>query len=105
MAQNTPDTVRTALASAGTADAFASFPFGCDFTDDELVLAKALKGLKAATSTWQGKLATVWKALREAPADADQIALLERMSLADPEGLREKLDQRLLVHALRGSRT
>lgn len=103
--QNTPDTVRTALASAGTADAFASFPFGCDFTDDELVLAKALKGLKAATSTWQGKLATVWKALREAPADDDQTALLERMSLADPEGLREKLDQRLLVHALRGSRT
>lgn len=102
--QNTPDTVSNALASAGRDDAFAAFPFGCDFTDDELVLAKALQGLKSATATWQGKLATVWKALREAPADESLAPLLERMALADPKGLQEKLNQRLLVQALRAKR-
>ncbi|MGM0571745.1 MAG: acetyl-CoA hydrolase/transferase C-terminal domain-containing protein, partial [Pseudomonadota bacterium] len=39
--ENTPDQVREALSSVGSGDAFPAFPFGCDFTDEELTLARA----------------------------------------------------------------
>lgn len=104
--QNTPEAVQRATES-GADDLFPAFPFGCDFTDDELVLGKALKALKAATSTQRGKLNTLWHALKAKDEDGRYQALLKRMNLENPDGLREKLDQRLLIHALTktGSKT
>ena len=56
---NTPAAVRNANA-AGEGDWFPAFPFGRDFTDEELTLGKALgMGLKAATGSRRGKLATL----------------------------------------------
>ncbi|MDX1800308.1 MAG: acetyl-CoA hydrolase/transferase C-terminal domain-containing protein [Marinobacter sp.] len=97
---NTPEAVNRVVAGAG-ADLFPRFPFGCDFTDTELALGKALTGLKAATATRRGKLKTIWSALR-APAAEDSLQpLLARMGLEQPTRLRDRLDQRLLVHGLR----
>jgi len=98
---NTPEAVREALDAVGGAEVFPAFPFGCDFTDEELTLGKALKTLKASTSTRRGKLATLWKALRENDSDGRYAALLERMGLSSPRGLKAKLDQRLVIHGLR----
>ncbi|BES72522.1 hypothetical protein RE428_35400 [Marinobacter nanhaiticus D15-8W] len=98
---NTPESVTAALDSAGESTAFPKFPFGCEFTGEELTLLKALNALKAATQSRKGKLVTVWKALREDPADDAVAPYLKRMGLEAPDKWRDKLDQRLLVHALR----
>lgn len=97
---NTPDAVRRAIAATGDGDLFPAFPFGRDFTDEELTLGKALKTLKAATSTRRGKLATLWQAMRATDEDGQYEALLERMGLDKPSGLREALDRRLVIHGL-----
>jgi len=98
---NTPESVRAALAVAGNSDRFSAFPFGRDFTDEELTLGKALKGLKAATATRRGKLSTLWQAARASDEDGRYQHLLDRMGLCNPRGFREKLDQRLVIHGLR----
>ncbi|MGM0769273.1 MAG: acetyl-CoA hydrolase/transferase C-terminal domain-containing protein [Pseudomonadota bacterium] len=98
---NTPEAVREALDAAGADTLFPPFPFGCDFTAEELTLGKALKSLKAATATRRGKLATLWHALREKDEEGRYASLLERMGLASPRGLKAKLDQRLVIHGLR----
>ncbi|MEX0605403.1 MAG: acetyl-CoA hydrolase/transferase C-terminal domain-containing protein [Marinobacter sp.] len=100
--QNTPELVQSALQAAGE-NAFPAFPFGCDFTEEELTLGKALRGLKAATATRRGKVATLWRALRTSTGDEVVQPLLERMSLTAPSGFKARLDRRLLVHGLRQS--
>lgn len=99
--QNTPIAVRDAMESAGESKAFPQFPFGCEFTEEELSLLKALNALKSASQTRRGKLKIVWRALREDPADEAVSPYLKRMGLEAPEKWRDRLDQRLLVHALR----
>lgn len=96
---NTPGAVRRAIGVAGEGS-FPAFPFGRDFTDEELRLGKALKGLKAATGTRRGKLKTLWQALRARDHENRYRALLERMGLLNPSGLRERLDQRLVILGL-----
>jgi acyl-CoA hydrolase len=98
--QNTPKSVQDGLQAAG-GDAFPAFPFGCDFTGQELILGKALRGLKAATATRRGKVAILWRALRAGPGDDAMQPLLERMSLAAPSGFKARMDRRLLVLGLR----
>lgn len=98
--QNTPAFVQDALQAAGE-NAFPAFPFGCDFTEEELILGKALRGLKAATATRRGKMATLWRALRTGPGDEAMAPLLERMALTSPSGFKARMDRRLLVHGLR----
>ncbi|TNE79173.1 MAG: acetyl-CoA hydrolase [Gammaproteobacteria bacterium] len=98
---NTPGAVRSAVAVTGNGDLFPAFPFGREFTDEELRLGKALKALKAATATRRGKLAVLWKAMRTREDAAQYEPLLERMGLSNPSGLKEKLDQGLVVHGLK----
>ncbi|WP_323752416.1 acetyl-CoA hydrolase/transferase C-terminal domain-containing protein [Marinobacter sp.] len=96
---NTPGQVRETLAAAGEGDWFPAFPFGRDFTDEELTLGKALKSLKAATATPRGKLSTLWQAMR-ADDDGRYHSMIERMGLARPSNFREKLDRKLVIHGL-----
>lgn len=98
--ENTPESVQCVVMGAGK-HLFPRFPFGCDFTETELTLGKALTGLKAATTTRRGKLKTLWSALRAPAADDTLQPLLARMGLEQPTRLRDRLDQRLLVHSLR----
>ncbi|WP_298449866.1 acetyl-CoA hydrolase/transferase C-terminal domain-containing protein [uncultured Marinobacter sp.] len=97
---NTPNAVTSAFTSTGDKDWFPAFPFGRDFTDQELVLGKALKRLKAETATRRGKLSTLLQALRTKDEKGRFAELLQRMDLSQPSGLREKLDQRLVIHGL-----
>jgi len=97
---NTPERARKVVETAGGGRLFPAFPFGCDFTDDELVLGKALKTLKTATATRRGKITALWQAIKVSDQDGRYRHLLERMKLDSPRGLREKLDQRLLIHGL-----
>jgi acyl-CoA hydrolase len=96
---NTPAAVKQAVENAG-GDLFPAFPFGCDFTEEELVLGKALKTLKVATATRRGKVATLWRAMRARDTNGQYQSLLQRMKLSSPRGFRETLDQKLLIHGL-----
>lgn len=78
---------------------FASFPLGSDFTRVERELLPALSWLKSRVKVAHGlELAT---ALLRAPAPVAYPEHLQRMALAQPRGLAEKLYRRLLLAALR----
>ncbi|PXX90221.1 acetyl-CoA hydrolase [Marinobacter vulgaris] len=97
---NTPEAIAAAIEAAGDREVFPPFPFGRDFTDEELKLGKALQTLKAATATRRGKLATIWRAMKAKDDEDRYRSLLERMSLEKPSGLKARLEQRLVIHAL-----
>lgn len=97
---NTPKAIAKAFAGAGDKDWFPPFPFGRDFTDQELLLGKALNKLKAETATRRGKLSTLLQAFKAKDEQGRYTESLQRMGLEQPSGLREKLDQRLVIHGL-----
>lgn len=98
--ENTPDYVSRTLSSVGEGDAFPPFPFGCDFTAEELTLAKALQSLKSATASRRGKLRTFVSALRADTRHSGLKPYMERMGLASGAGPSAWLNRRLLAVAL-----
>ncbi len=102
---NTPESINRALQVSGTESLFEPFPFGCDFTEDELKLGKALKTLKADTATTAGKLATLGQALISSDSDAEENErLLARMALDKPKSWTERVNRKLVLHGLRKAR-
>lgn len=97
---NTPENIQAVVGEQQEKGLFQAFPFGTDFTDEELRLGKALKTLKARTSTRSGLLKTLWGAYRHSGHVKDYEPLLDRMGLRQPRGPKEKLNQRLLIYAL-----
>ena len=78
-------------------DCFPEYPFGSDFTDVELNLVRALGQLRSASII--EKISTL---LRGFGANTQNLAPeLERMDLAKPKGLKEKLIRILIAGALR----
>ena len=98
---NLPERIGEALASAQAEGHFPPFPFGCDFTREELVIGKALKTLKARMSAPLKKVSSLGRAttIRSVPAEA--VALLKRLDLADPSNAKERMMRKLVVYALR----
>ncbi len=93
--RNLPERLEEKLAPCRKLGLFPAFPLGCDLTEDELKLAKALKGVKARAEA--GKLRAMldaWR-LKEIPSAAKPY--LERMRLTQPEKLQDKVVQKLLV--------
>jgi len=79
---------------------FAPFPFGTDFTAEELVLGKALKGLKAKMSAGLSKVSGLSRAMTIGVPD-EALPYLERMALAAPTNARERMMRKLIVYALK----
>jgi len=98
---NLPARIGEALASAQGAGHFPPFPFGCDFTQEELVIGKALKTLKARMSERLKKVSSLGRAttIRTVPAEA--VPLLERLDLAEPDNAKQRMMQKLVIYALR----
>jgi len=95
---NNPEFLRR-VAESGGAGAFATFPLGTDFDDGEQRLMKALTWLKEKVS--QKDFLSLGRRALLQEYDAEQYSQeLARMDLADPDGLRERLYQRLLLTAL-----
>lgn len=91
---NTPRSIQRRLAPYKSEGLFQRFPFGTDFTEEELVLGRALKALKRKAGS-KRKLAQ----LLVQPRAGDDAALrpyLRRMQLDAPRGLEERLYARLL---------
>jgi acyl-CoA hydrolase len=98
--KNTKENLKVALKSASVSEHFPPFPFGSDFSPEELALLPALKRLQAATesATDLAKmlLRTVWV---QSPA-ANTEFLLARLGLDRTQGLREWITRRMLLAAL-----
>jgi acyl-CoA hydrolase len=80
---------------------FDPLPFGSDFTDEERVITKALKRLQSDTATSFSKIKTVLSALLAPPPTVNMEPLLQRMQLSQPTNNSERLQRRLVAHALR----
>jgi acyl-CoA hydrolase len=101
---NTPERLAAALAPFKERGLFADFPFGSDFTDEELRLIPALQDLKARSTKGLGRISLLLDLLLQGRVGDDLVPYLERMALDRPAGWRERLYRRLLVAALRRTR-
>jgi hypothetical protein len=60
---NTPEQLANKFAPWRERGLFAELPFGTDFTAEEIVLAKALRSLQAATQSWSGRVRALLDAI------------------------------------------
>lgn len=97
---NTPERLHKDLLPFMKQGFFPPFPFGTDFTDEELTIGKALKTLKARMGQGMKKISSLSKAatMRRIPDEA--MPYLKRLDLDQPKGAKEKMMQKLVVHAL-----
>ncbi|MDB6142342.1 MAG: hypothetical protein JWP80_1386 [Pseudomonas sp.] len=83
------------------AQLFPEYPLGCDFTTEEKDLLRALNWLKSKFKL--SEIVELGKATFDAPEPSAYPAHLERMLLADPQGLKEELYQRLVLAGLQAT--
>lgn len=82
---------------------FAEYPLGCDFTAEEQDLLRALRWLKSKLKL--SEILDLGKAaLFDQPEAGTFDGHLERMQLAQPEGLKEQLYQKLVLAGLQATR-
>jgi len=98
---NTPRALEERFILARARGLFSEFPFGTDFTAEEIVLAKALASLKEHTRRVGTRLKTIATAMTSPGTPAHLRPFLTRMALHAPQNRQEWLWQRLLVQELR----
>ncbi len=106
--ENTPARLRgifSRVQAAGAAtipaiNHFPEYPFGSDFTDEELMLLAALKRLKRDYASLRGRLRLAVASMRTSPSRQGIQDCLRRMGLASASGFRQKLQRRLLAATL-----
>jgi hypothetical protein len=98
---NTPRRLEQSLQPFRERGMFSALPFGSDFTDEELVIAKALRRLQSAMSSSGRRVATLARALCTSPTCPELSAYLQRLELDQGSGLRQMLERRLVAWALR----
>ncbi|MEI7038051.1 acetyl-CoA hydrolase/transferase C-terminal domain-containing protein [Fulvimonas yonginensis] len=96
-----PECLREALAPMRRAGLVPGYPFGSDFTEVEQQLVPALGWLRERAASWRGRLALAGALVRPGRPVAGEAAALDRMHLATPRRLGERLQRRLLLAALR----
>ncbi len=83
---------------------FDAFPFGTDLSEDEIVIGKALKGLKSELHSKWKLVKTLFSGLFMTPV-GKQGLLLKRMDLHQPKGIKEWIYQKLLLAKLNADST
>jgi hypothetical protein len=97
---NHPQYLDQRFAPWRTRGLFEDLPFGSDLTPEEVVLAKALRGLQAATHSWPGKVGAMMRALLAGGATPQLRPYLARMGLAEPRSFGERLQRGLVATAV-----
>jgi hypothetical protein len=92
--------LRARFAAVRARGAFPELPFGSDLTPEEIDLARALKWLEANRSSWRSGLDLARCLIAATPGAAGLQPALARMALANPAGVRERLERRLVAAAL-----
>ncbi len=99
--QHRPVFLREALQPLQRRGRLPVFPFGSDFTDTERRLLPALHWLQLRARNWRGRLHLLLAACQPGASSVGEIDALERMGLAAPSGVRERLARRMVQVALR----
>jgi acyl-CoA hydrolase len=101
---NSPARLTRALTPYRAAGYFSEYPFGTDLTGEEIALVRALGWLESRTAGAGQRLRTFGAALMRGAPGVGHAAALARMGLAQPRGITERLQQRLVVLALDATR-
>jgi len=97
---NSPDRISETLGDAKKAGHLPAFPFGTDFTPVEQKLITALEQIKHASASKRRLAALALNGITKPPAE-DESIFLERMGLARPGTLTERIYSLLVKGALR----
>jgi hypothetical protein len=97
---NTPQRLEEKLGLLRKQGFFPAFPFGTDFTEEELTIGKALKGLKAKMSQGMGKVGPLSKAMTMRKVPENAMPYLKRLQLDSPGNSKERMMQKLVIYAL-----
>ena len=98
---NTPEALEAKFTNYKAAGLFPAFPFGNDFTPEELVLGKALKGLKAKMSHKVGTMTGgIFNVIKGGEIPEKAIPYLKRLNLDQPTTFKDKIVQSLLLTEL-----
>jgi acyl-CoA hydrolase len=97
---NHPQRLRERFAPWRARDLFQDLPFGSDITPEEVVLAKALRGLQAATHSLPGKVSATLRALFADAAAPRLQPYMARMALTTPQSFGERLQRGLVAVAV-----
>ena len=97
---NTPGRIQARLSKYKKLGLCPDFPLGTDFTEEEIVLGRVLKGLKLRLSTKGDLMKTIVKAMTVGPTPAGALRYLARLQLDRPAGQKDKMIQNLIVSEL-----
>jgi acyl-CoA hydrolase len=102
--RNTPENLAARLAPLAARGALPTFPLGTDFDATEQRIIPALMWLKRGAAGWRSRLALAASLVTATPSEGDA-PVFERLGLAAPRGLRDRLLRRLVAAGLAGSRS
>jgi acyl-CoA hydrolase len=97
---NTPERLEGAFSSHRRAGLFSEYPFGTDLSPEEIDLARALRWLKENTGSRSARLSTLLRAATGG-VDSAHRGHLERLGLAEPRALSDRLTARAVSLGLR----
>lgn len=99
---NTPERIAGIARTLRTQGMLPQFPFGTDFSSEELVLAGVLKSLKNKMSSKAAMFKSLASAVEVSMAGTDEaLPYLARMGLDNPQTLKDRAIQKLLIAELR----
>jgi len=98
---NTPEKLAALIKPYQEKGYFKPFPFGTDLTPTEVILGGALKGFKALATGSRGRLLSAVLSEMFKPIPESSQIYLERMGLAAPDSMKEKLFRKLIILSLR----
>jgi hypothetical protein len=98
---NTPEQLANSLQGHRSDGHFPPFPFGTDFTPEEIVLGKVLKALKANLAGPAAIALALARAVDVGQTPESAVPYLQRMQLDQPETIKERMAQRLIVAELK----
>jgi acyl-CoA hydrolase len=101
--RNTPESLASALQPLSNRGEFPLFPFGSDFSPEELGLLPALKKLREITAGKADLAVFLLESLFARRAGEAERALLDRLGLMQVRGGREWFLKKLVTHALRSA--
>ncbi|MFZ1643652.1 MAG: acetyl-CoA hydrolase/transferase C-terminal domain-containing protein [Candidatus Contendobacter sp.] len=97
---NTPGRIQARLSKFKKMGLCPDFPLGTDFTEEEIILGRVLKGLKARFATKGDLMKTIVKAMTVGSAPDGALRYLARLKLDEPTNQKEKMIQKLIISEL-----
>ena len=97
---NLPERLQAVHSKFRERGCFEPFPFGCDLTQEELILSKVLKSIKNKSASPLQMAKTLWNGVTLHTVPPKSQALIARLDLDKPENWQQKLMQRLVLGEL-----